>query len=281
MKTTENLRQFLLRHKERADSLLFLLSCLALGLFASNEIVGMQPQLMPLGKEQWFALQMFARLGVWLSFLAHFISYGMLSGNPWKYAREHKIQLLICLAWFPHQNTSLLHDLTNVLSLETVQLIGTLANGFFVVQHIVRNLKKNALIATGSVFLFVIITASELLMQVEPHTFPSLFDALWYSMATTTTVGYGDIVPHTIAGRSIGIVLMLSGISLAGAFIGIVSQYVQSRLGHNEENKEISELQKQLAQERDNNKRLLEALETDNQLKVRLLEALEKKEKTA
>lgn len=280
MKLTEKLRQFLLPQKERADTLLFLLSCLALGLFVSNEIVAMQPQLLPIGHQQWDALQLFARLVVWLSFVAHLFSYGMLSGTPWKYVREHKLQLLICLAWFPHQNASLLRDLTNVLSLEMVQLIGTLANGAFVVQHIVRNLRKNALIATGSVFLFVIITASELLMRVEPQTFPNLFDALWYSMVTTTTVGYGDIVPHSFAGRCIGIVLMLSGISLAGAFIGIVSQFIQSRLGHQEGNKEVSELQKQLAEEREKSRRLLEALEQDNQLKARLLEVLEKQEKS-
>ena len=280
MKLTENLRHFLLRQKERADSLLFFLSFLALALFASNEIVAMQPQLMPIGHQQWDALQLFARFVTWISFVAHFVGYGILSSKPWKYAREHKLQLLICLAWFPHQNASLLHDLTNVLSLEMVQLIGTLANAAFVVQHIVQNLRKNALIATGSVFLFVIITASELLVRVEPQTFPNLFDALWYSMVTTTTVGYGDIVPHTFAGRCIGLVLMLSGISLAGAFIGIVSQFMQHRLGHQEGSKEVSELQQQLDEERATNKRLLEALEQDNRLKTRLLEVLEKQEKT-
>ena len=33
-------------------------------------------------------------------------------------------------------------------------------------------------------------------------------------MTTVTTVGYGDIVPHTTAGRLVGTVLMLAGVSL-------------------------------------------------------------------
>ena len=39
-------------------------------------------------------------------------------------------------------------------------------------------------------------------------------DALWYSMATVTTVGYGDLVPVTPQGRFAGVLLMIVGISL-------------------------------------------------------------------
>jgi hypothetical protein len=74
---------------------------------------------------------------------------------------------------------------------------------------------------------------------------------------------------------------MLSGISLAGAFIGIVSQFMQNKLGHQDGEKEISKLQKELADQRETNARLLDALEQDNQLKARLLKVLEKEEKTS
>ena len=41
----------------------------------------------------------------------------------------------------------------------------------------------------------------------------SFFDALWWSTATITTVGYGDIFPITAAGRIVGGFTMLVGIS--------------------------------------------------------------------
>ena len=41
----------------------------------------------------------------------------------------------------------------------------------------------------------------------------SFFDALWWSTATITTVGYGDIFPVTAAGRIIGAMTMVVGIS--------------------------------------------------------------------
>lgn len=43
-------------------------------------------------------------------------------------------------------------------------------------------------------------------------------DALWWSVVTTTTVGYGDISPVTEGGRIIAAFLMISGIGLIGTF---------------------------------------------------------------
>ena len=46
----------------------------------------------------------------------------------------------------------------------------------------------------------------------------SLFsNALWWSVVTITTVGYGDMYPVTEAGRAIGYVLMFGGIGIFGA----------------------------------------------------------------
>lgn len=44
----------------------------------------------------------------------------------------------------------------------------------------------------------------------------SIGDALWWAVTTVTTVGYGDTYPVTAAGRGIGVLLMLSGITLFG-----------------------------------------------------------------
>ncbi|PQP54204.1 potassium channel family protein, partial [Mycolicibacterium austroafricanum] len=41
-------------------------------------------------------------------------------------------------------------------------------------------------------------------------------EALWWSMETITTVGYGDLTPVTSTGRVIAVLLMIGGISLVG-----------------------------------------------------------------
>ena len=57
---------------------------------------------------------------------------------------------------------------------------------------------------------------------VEPETFTNMGDALWWSITTVSTTGYGDIVPESQAGRIVGGVTMLVGM----AFVPLVTSVV-------------------------------------------------------
>ena len=54
----------------------------------------------------------------------------------------------------------------------------------------------------------------------------SFFDALWWSAATITTVGYGDIYPVTIAGRIIAVFTMVVGISTLAVVTARIAQFL-------------------------------------------------------
>jgi voltage-gated potassium channel len=54
----------------------------------------------------------------------------------------------------------------------------------------------------------------------------STWDGLWWSVTTMTTVGYGDVIPHTTLGRIVAMVVMLNGI----AFIAILTAALAERL---------------------------------------------------
>jgi voltage-gated potassium channel Kch len=56
--------------------------------------------------------------------------------------------------------------------------------------------------------------------------FDSVGEGLWWSLQTVTTVGYGDLVPTSGAGRVIGAVVMVSGI----AFLTVITAAVTASL---------------------------------------------------
>ena len=48
----------------------------------------------------------------------------------------------------------------------------------------------------------------------QPETFGTIPDPMWWSIETLTTVGYGDAIPKTAAGRFVGAIVMLLGIGV-------------------------------------------------------------------
>jgi voltage-gated potassium channel len=59
----------------------------------------------------------------------------------------------------------------------------------------------------------------------------SIGDAVWWSLVTVTTVGYGDISPETVGGRVIGVVVMIFGIGFLGMFTAtIASIFVERKM---------------------------------------------------
>ncbi len=63
---------------------------------------------------------------------------------------------------------------------------------------------------------------------VQPEVFRSIFDCLWWSVATLTTVGYGDIYPITTGGRIFTFTILMIGLGLVAVPTGIVASALAS-----------------------------------------------------
>lgn len=81
-------------------------------------------------------------------------------------------------------------------------------------------------------YMILLVISSVLIALVEPDgtALTQLDQALWWSIVTSTTVGYGDLYPATNAGKIIAVILpMFMGIGLGAAFITHVASYLIER----------------------------------------------------
>ena len=93
---------------------------------------------------------------------------------------------------------------------------------FSAVQH-----ERRSFAATLYLLILAILISSSLIyvfeQNVQPEHFGSIPDAMWWTVVTLTTVGYGDIVPMTVAGKLVATLTALMGVCVVALLTGIVA----------------------------------------------------------
>jgi voltage-gated potassium channel len=93
---------------------------------------------------------------------------------------------------------------------------------------------RKAVQRLGQVGLFataMLLLGSWMAYTAEKPTNPGFAtygDALWWGTVTLTTVGYGDIVPHTEKGRLAGVFLMITGLATLGVLSGTMASFFRT-----------------------------------------------------
>lgn len=95
------------------------------------------------------------------------------------------------------------------------------------IKDILENRSRYATFLTLLLTILVLTVASVLVLQFESQSpdanIQSGGDALWYSIVTITTVGYGDRCPVTTAGRITATFIMFMGVGIIGALASILA----------------------------------------------------------
>jgi len=73
---------------------------------------------------------------------------------------------------------------------------------------------RNATLVLINVTVLIVLAGSVIVWIFDSEEFPDFGTAIWYTLQTVTTVGYGDVTPTTTIGRSIGGVVMVVAVAL-------------------------------------------------------------------
>lgn len=99
--------------------------------------------------------------------------------------------------------------------------------------------QKKPLLTVGLLAAAYILISALVIFNVEPDSFDTFFDAIYWATVSLTTMGYGDIYPVTTIGRIVTMVSSVFGIAIIALPAGIITAGFMERL--NEQNAQTEE----------------------------------------
>jgi voltage-gated potassium channel len=91
---------------------------------------------------------------------------------------------------------------------------------------VLRSENRTILSAVLTVLMLIVIVACLMFSfehDAQPEDFGTILQAIWWSVVTLTTVGYGDVTPITFGGKVLAIFIMLLGVGLVALPAGILA----------------------------------------------------------
>lgn len=105
------------------------------------------------------------------------------------------------------------------------------------VAEVIRD-QRAPLMAVCTLAVSYVLVVALIIFNVEPDTFDTFFDAVYWATVSLTTVGYGDIYPVTVTGRIVTIVSSLMGIAVVALPSSIITGGYLTKLRQEEREKE-------------------------------------------
>lgn len=220
-------------HSKQTNIIILILICLSLVGFSLDTLPDISPQI----KTALFYIE----FGIVIVFTLEYVARIYASDSPSKYIFSFYgiIDLLAILPFY----------LATSLDLRTIRVLR-----LFRLLRILKIVRYNAALSRFSAAMRL--AADELLLFVfasivlifiasvgiyhfehaaQPEAFRSIFDCLWWAVASLTTVGYGDVYPITIGGKIFTFVILMIGLGLVAAPAGIISAALAQTRSDNSE----------------------------------------------
>jgi len=155
-------------------------------------------------------------IAIWAIFALDYFGKLAIAPDKWDYIKKHVVELLIVA-------------LPLLRPLRLIRLVPVI--GYFL-QYTRRTLSGRLLqyvsMATVLICTASAVTMYEIEKAVKGSNIKTLGDAIWWTISTVTTVGYGDRFPTTAAGRVLAVLVMFTGISLIGVITASIAAWFVS-----------------------------------------------------
>ena len=109
------------------------------------------------------------------------------------------------------------------------------SKSFEIIGNVLRS-SKNSLAAVCALAGGYIFVSAMVIFNVEPDSFDTFFDAVYWATVSLTTVGYGDIYPVSTIGRVITMVSSVFGIAIVALPAGIITAGYMNEIQGNRDN---------------------------------------------
>ncbi len=160
-------------------------------------------------------------IAAWIVFLVDFVVHERRLDRylvTWL-GRFDLLVVVLTAPWFllPGPDESRFVVLIRFARIARLLMAGTGARRLF------ERIGRVAVIAAG----VVVVGAAAAYRAEHPSNpeFATFGDSLWWAVVTLTTVGYGDIVPETTAGRLTGFMIMVTGVGILGVLAGSLASF--------------------------------------------------------
>ena len=192
---------------------------------------------------------------VWLAFLVETVLLSALVKNRRAYLTGNWMNLVIVIGGMPFfwQFAPLVGLLRGFRLVLVVVILARLSKSVRML------LSRHQLGNTLAVAFITMVLSGVIVSRIDP-SIGTVWDGMWWAWVTMATVGYGDVVPHSAAGRLFGALLILFGVvllslltaNLAAFFIGADVEKVE------QEEKEADRMLKDISARLERVERLLE-----------------------
>ena len=186
---------------------------------------------------------------LWFVFVVDYVWRFFSSEAKWRFILENIFDLLAILPLnaiftvFRLGRIFRLARLTKLLKLtRLLRIVGLTGK---LEKKVSKLLRTNGLLYIFYLNSFIVLVCSSILSVVEEKSFS---DSLWWALVTVTTVGYGDIVPTSIFGKWLAVLLMLIGIGTIGLLTSALTNFF---VKENQDNQiQFEKLQDELSSQR-------------------------------